>query len=94
VEGGTNEEWVVDDDWTSRGYCPADNRGGPRRGTSGAADAPGSGGRSWCARTLNPEGECAYPNYYAFWGVNANDSRDFVRNCTRHVGVQPRGTAT
>ena len=38
----------------------ADNRDGPRRGTSGAVDAPNSGGRSWRARTLNPKGECAY----------------------------------
>lgn len=30
------------------------NRDGPRRGTSGAVDAPDSGGRSWCAGTLNP----------------------------------------
>ena len=32
---------------------------GPRWGTSGAVNAPDSGGRRWCACILNPEGECA-----------------------------------
>jgi len=50
----------------------AENRDGPRRGTSGAVDAPDSGGRSWCAGTLNPEGECAYPNDEPFGWSNAN----------------------
>src|ERR1039458_1822987 len=36
----------------------ADNRDGPRRGTRGHDDAPDCGRRSWCAGTLNPEGEC------------------------------------
>jgi hypothetical protein len=36
-----------------------DTKDGPRRGTSGAVDAPNSGGRSRRAGTLNPGGECA-----------------------------------
>src|SRR5450631_2679 len=70
VDGVTNQqpEGVV-----QRQTAPT--KDDPRRGTSGAVGAPDSGGRSWCAGTLNPKGECAYPNDEPFGGPNANGAQ-------------------
>src|SRR5450631_1643949 len=77
--------------WSARPHIPvaqkadcAEDRDGPRRGTSGAVDAPDSGGRSWCARTLNPEGECAYPNDEPFgWPIANGEQTPQVTAHTR-----------
>src|SRR5450631_1314230 len=72
---GRSDQGFVERQMSRRRQMPAENRDGPRRGTSGAVDAPDSGGRSWCAGTLNPEGECAYPNDEPFGGPNANGAQ-------------------
>src|SRR5450631_4886093 len=47
-------------------------RTAPDGGHRGAVNAPGSQGRSWCARILNPEGESAYANDEPFTSRIAN----------------------
>ncbi len=74
MDGGTWLEGVVDNVKTPRLPLLEDGDG-PRRGTSGAVDAPSSGGEELVRQHTQPRGGVCISNSGAFGGMSATDAR-------------------